>query len=368
MYLTPIMRSGNNGLIEVTSIDSGQNSAVANGSILIVDPGTVALVNISGQLYGPYSPGRYELFTGVDPLFVGLRNALMRGNPATTFSVIFVSVNKTKFVSLGTGEIPFTENRFKITMKANAGCKLSFCVDDPLKFVSKLVGTYCDTFREDDIDPCINQTFLSPVRDILAREMAKLTVTEFNQNLSKISESVYPLLEIRLREYGINLEMFDITAINVPDSEMIRLKEKEDKYADGIIKTDIEVDNVNRVYGGINNRTFADIATGTRTGGPAASPQFTTPQGGGMNGMMPAMMQMMMFSRMLPSLNEAMNATTLHTDMFGNARSDPQGSTSSADAPPPVPSRMKRCPSCNGSVARRNEVCPICGYRFQRKE
>lgn len=364
MYLTPVRRSGHNGWIEVVSMNSGQFSAITNGSILIVPAGTVAHVSINGLLSHPYQPGRYEIFTNVDPFFVRLRNVMMRGDPATTFSVFFVSVNKTKFFKIGTGEISFRENRFNITMKALASCNLSLSIADPLKVLSKMVGTYSDSFNEDDVDPCVEQTLLSPVRDIVATELSKLTITEFNSNLARISESAYPLLKLRLREYGFTLEMFDITSINIPPSEMNRLYSKEDKYADGTIITDLEKDNVERVWGNIDKRILADIATGTRTGGPGASPQFTTPQGGGMNGMMPAMVQMMMLSRMLPTLNDAINQTTQHTDMFGNARSDSQGSTSSADSHPPVPSRMKRCPSCNGSVTRRNEVCPICGYRF----
>ena len=366
MYLTPVRHSGNNDWIEVVSLDSSQYSAVTNGSIIIVPAGTVAYVSINGELSRPYPPGRYEIFTNVDPFFVRLRNVLMRGDPVTTFTVFFVAVNKTKFVSLGTGEIPFKENRFNITMNALASCNLSISIADPLKFLSKLVGTYSISFREDDIDPCIEQTLRSPVRDILARELAKLTITEFNRNLSRISESAYPLLKIRLREYGINLEMFDVTAVNVPPSELNRLKSFEDKYTNGKISIDLEKEEIVTVYDDdIWKRIMVDIATGTRTGGPATSPnQFTAPQGGGTNGMMPAMMQMMMLSRMLPYMNEAINETTQHTDMFGNARSDSQGSTSSADAPPPMPSRTKRCPYCNGNVIRSSEVCPICGYRF----
>ena len=367
MYQSFITRSGHNGWLEVVSLNSWQYSNVVNGSILIVPSGTVAFVSIDGeQLSRPYHPGRYEIFNGVDPFFVRLRNALMHGNPATTISVFFVSVNKTKFVSILTDKILFNENRFNIPMTAEARCNLSISIADPLKVVSKLVGTYCDSCREEDVDPCINQTIRSPIMNILASALSKLTVEQFNQNLSRISESAYPLLKIRLREYGINLEMFDVTVIDIPASDMSRYKEKADKYADGIIAVNLEKKEIDTVYDGdIGKRSIVDIATGTRTGGPATAPnQFTSPHGGGMNGMMPALTQMMCLSRMLPNLNEAVNMATPHTDMFRNARSDSQGSTSSADSPPPIPGRTKRCPSCNGNVIRSSEVCPICGYRF----
>ena len=76
------------------------------------------------------------------------------------------------------------------------------------------------------------------------------------------------------------------------------------------------------------------------------------------------MLQMMMFSQIWPLLREPFNTMTQHTDIFGQTPGTAQQSTSSANAHPPIPSRYKRCPSCNERVDNGKAVCPVCGFRF----
>lgn len=105
MYQSIIRDPGGSGLIRIQPDVCGQHAAVVNGSILIVPPGTTAFVAINGVLSRPYGPGRYEIFTGVDPFFVRLRSLLTRGDPGTAVSVFFVSTERSRFVRLGTGGI-----------------------------------------------------------------------------------------------------------------------------------------------------------------------------------------------------------------------------------------------------------------------
>ena len=223
MYQSIIRDPGGNGLIRIQPGVCGQYSAIVNGSILIVPPGTIAFVAINGTLSRPYGPGRYEIFTGVDPFFVRLRNILTHGDTGTTVSVFFVSTEKTKFVKLGTGEFPFREHRFRLTMKALASCNLSFSISDPLKVLTKLVGSYSSAFSDEDIDPCMEQMVLAPIREAISREISKLDVTEFNTRLSHIGNMAVTTIRPGLSECGIKLERFDLVAINVPNSEIQRL-------------------------------------------------------------------------------------------------------------------------------------------------
>lgn len=365
MYQSIIRDPGGTGVIRIQPDVCGQYSAIVNGSILIVPPGTTAFVAINGTLSRPYGPGRYEIFTGVDPFFVRLRNILTRGDTGTTVSVFFVSTERAKFVKLGTGEFPFREHRFRLTMKALASCNLSFSVSDPLKILTKLVGSYSSAFSEEDIDPCIEQMVIAPIREAISREISKLDITEFNSRLSHIGSMAAATIRSGLSEYGIKMERFDLVAINILDSEINRLYSLEQEYAGGKTRTDLELDNLKRVWNGnVNNRTLSEMMTGIPSRGQAPSGGAAANPGGNAGGMAPMMMQMMMLSQMLPALREPLADMTRHTDMFSGATSDSQGSTSSADAPPPIPGRYKRCPSCNGNVMRGNSVCPICGYRF----
>ncbi len=365
MYQSTIRDPGGNGLIRIRPDVCGQYAAVVNGSILIVPPGTTAFFAVNGLLSRAYGPGRYEIFTGVDPFFVRLQNILARGDTGTTVSVFFVSTEKSRFIKLGTGEFPFREHRFRLTMKALASCNLSFSISDPLKVLTKLVGSYSSAFSEEDIDPCVNQMVLAPVREAISSEIGKLDVSEFNSNLSHIGRKAAAAIRSGLLEYGIRMERFDIAAINIPDSEIRRLYALEQEYAGGKTRTDLELDNLQRVWNGnVNNRTVSEMMTGIHSRGQAPSGIPAGNPGGNAGGMAPVMMQMMMLSQMLPALREPLSEMTRHTDMFGGAASDSRESTSSADAPPPMPDRYRRCPSCNGNVMRSNSVCPICGYRF----
>lgn len=364
MYQSIIRDPGGNGLIRIQPDLCGQHSAIVNGSILIVPPGTTAFVAINGSLSRPYAPGRYEIFTGIDPFFVRLRNVLTRGDVGTTVSVFFVSTERVKFIKLGTGEFPFREYRFRLTMKALASCNLSFSISDPLKVLTKLVGSYSSAFSDEDIEPCIEQMVLAPIREAISREISKLDVTEFNSKLSHIGNMASATINAGLYEYGIKLERFELVAINIPDSEIQRLYSIEQEYAGGKTRTDLELDNLQRVWNGnVNNRTLSEIMTGIPSRGQTFSGGVGN-HGGNAGGMAPMMMDMMMLTQMLPALREPLAEMTRHTDMFGGASSDAQGSTSSAEAPPPMPDRHKCCPSCNGNVMRSNSICPICGYRF----
>lgn len=281
-------------------------------------------------------------------------------------SVFFVSTERAKFVKLGTGEFPFRERRFRLTMKALASCNISFSISDPLKALTKLVGSYSSVFSDEDIDPCIEQMVLTPIREAISREISKLDVTEFNSKLSHIGNKAVTTIRPGLFEYGIKLEQFDLVAINVPNSEIQRLYSLEQEYAGGKTRTDLELDNLQRVWNGnVNNRTLCEMMTGIPSRGQVPSGIAACNSNGNAGGMAPMMMQMMILSQMLPALREPLAEMTRHTDMFGGASSDAQGSTSSAEAPPPMPDRYKRCPSCNGNVMRGNSICPICGYKFK---
>lgn len=369
MYQSVIRDPGGNGLIRIQPDVCGQRSAVVNGSILIVPPGTIAFVAINGILSRPYGPGRYEIFSGVDPFFVRLRNILTRGDTATSVSVFFISTDESKFIKLGTGEFPFKEHRFTLTMKALASCNLSVSISDPQKVLAKLVGSYSATFSEEDIDPCIEQMVLSPIREALSREVAKLDITEFNSNLTRIGGAATSTIRAGLFEYGIKLERFELVAINIPSSELNRLYTLEQEYANGKTRTDLELDNLQRVWNGnVNNRTLSEMMTGISSRGQASVSGCTPNHGGNSGGMASMMMDMMMLSQILPAMREPLEEMTRHTDMFGGNRSNnAQESTSSAEAQPPMPGRHKQCPSCNGSVMRCNSVCPICGYRFNER-
>ncbi len=328
MYQSVLRDPGGAELVRILPNICGEYSAIVNGSVLLVPPGTTAVVDINGTLRA-YGPGKYELFTGVDPFFVRLRNALTHGDAGISVSVFFVSTEKIKFTRLGTGELLFHANRFGLTMKALASCNLSYSISDPILFLKKLVGSYSCGFDEDSIAPCIEQIVLTPIREELSRAISQLDVVQFNSSLSRIGNMAAPGIRTGLSEYGIRLQRFDLTGITVPHSEIQRLYSLEEEYASGRTRTDLELDHLQRVWNGsVANRTVAEMMTGFPSRGQAPSGGAADNHGGA------PMMQMMMYLQMAQALSVPLSDLTRQAgDLFAGASPE---SPSSADTASPT--------------------------------
>lgn len=365
MYQKVIRDPGGGELIRIVPDICGPETTVVNGSILIVPAGTVAFVSINGVLSQPYGPGQYELFTGVDPLFVRLRNLMTNGDAAISVLVFFLSTEKTKFMQFGTGEVPFTERRFQLTMKALASCTVGFTIKHPKTVLEKLVGSYSSNFSEDDIEPCLQQIIVMPIREALAKELSRHDVAFFNTQLTDIRNSVRERVSNVFDSFGLGITSLSITGINIPEAEIQRLTTLESEFASGKTRTDLELDNLQRVWNGnVDRRTLSELMTGISSRGGSGTCRASDHSGGHADGMTSAMVQMMLLSQLLPTLREPLVNMTEHTDLFGTHNHTSQENTSTADAPPPVPGRKKRCPSCNGTNERNATCCPICGYRY----
>lgn len=381
MYQTIIRDPGGDSLIRISPNTCGADYSVVNGSSLIVPGGTVAFVVINGKVSPPYEPGRHTLNTGVDPFFVRFKNLMTRGDAGITVSVFFVSTEKHQSLTFGTGEVPFAENRFGLTMNALASCHLLFRVTAPAALLSKLVGTYNEIYTQDDLERCVELLVLPSVRERLATALNAHTITTFNSKLSEISNEVRGDIGRKLARYGLGVMEFDLKSVNVPDEEMERLRKLQEMLAEGMIRTDIEDDKLKRIWGGdIDKRTMAEMLTGIPSrgeeggGGPAPAPGHAA----GFSAMIPYLM----LPQLMGQFGNAVTSMTEHSNLFGShsgtgtpnntsgtgtansTAGGTPGNTSGAAVPPPLPSRTKRCPSCNGEVSMRKIVCPICGHRF----
>ncbi len=363
MYQSVIRDPGTGGLIRVVPDVSGPCTAVVNGSILLVPAETTAFVVINGIVSPPYGPGRHELFTGVDPFFVRMRNIMTNGDTGTSVSVFFISTRKEQFFRLGTGEILFHERVHNLTMKALASCNLTFTVSNARRLLEKMVGAYSTSFTMDDLEPCLEQLVLTPVREALSRELAAREIVQFNASLTAISAKASGAIAAAFASYGLQLVRFALTGINVPAEEMQRLNQLEQSRAEGRNRIIEEQDILTLIWNGdVGQRTIAEMLTGisARGGQNAGGGQ----RGGGMDSTASAMIQAMMLPQIMQMFQNPLNSMVQHTNLFGGTQTPQNREDTPAEAPPPLPGRTRRCPSCNGSVPRNAASCSICGHRF----
>lgn len=301
---------GRDSLVRIVPELCGRGRGVTDESILIVPPGTKAYIAVNGTLLeNPILPGRYSLYgTGEsNPFFRRLKHYLKNGDPGTSFSVFYLSDEKKELVDLKTGEILIrTKKPAELTMKVYGSINLALTIGDPLLFLKKIVGTWNSHgfSTAEDLESCFNLLVLPPVREILATELAKLDILEFNQNLSRLSKEAEPAIAARLAKIGLLLEPDDfmISGFQFSPAEIQRLYALESQRASGIIATDLELDQLHRIYGGdLRSRTLAYAA-----GAPARG------QANGNNGMITPMMQVAMLARsgMFDGL------TDMYTGMF----------------------------------------------------
>lgn len=363
-FQSVIRRPSGNTAVEIVS-----NACIVDGSLLIVPPDNIALGCISGEVSEPYGPGRHEIYTGVSPFFVGFRNMMTHGDPGITCQIFFVNTVQELCEQGGTGNIIFEEQRFKISMSAKAAYTMRYVITNPKKFISKLVGMHNNSFEGENIQPAISSMIVPVIKGAVISSVSNNTVHNIQSNLTGIGNEAYSRLSGELLNYGISLKAIAITAINIPDSDLRRLNELEERNARGRLNTDLEVDNIERVYGDVDNRTMAELLTGSVRG--PANPMVGRNGAGGMAGAMVALpWQIAMAKMAMDQMNGSMpnpfnrgnsannNTTTTATQPNSNSSGETRR------VPPPVPVKPKICPRCGKSLDSKDVFCKYCGSKL----
>lgn len=166
------------------------------------------------------------------------------------------------------------------------------------------------------------------------------TIVEFNRSLGAIGAETRGPLAQALAEYGLSLEQFAVTAVNISDEGWARLHELESKEAAGRTQTDLEKDHLERIWGGnLDRRTLAEAMTGL----PARGSSAGEASGGGMTA---PLAQALLLSQLWPTLQQTVGSMAQTGGPVGT---------------PPLPGRLRQCPCCHGSVSPQAAVCPHCG-------
>lgn len=372
MYRKVLRDPGGRNLVRILPNVCDERHAVVNGSILLVPAGTTAYVVFNGMLSPPYGPGRHVILTGASPFFVRLRNIMSHGDAGMNVTVFFISTQKSHFLRFGTGQLPFDEKGFHITMKAFACCDLTVSITNSLKFLQKLVGTYNEEFTEDDIEPFLNQLVMLPLREALSNTLSTLRVTEFNSNLTKISHVVLNRVRPMFSVFGMSLERFHVSQINVPDEEIKRLYELEEKYAVGRVKIDLEAEHLKKIWkNDLNKRTLTEVLTGIPSRGPGTTASGANGAVSGNNGMSDVM-RIAMLGQILPEIKGMLEEVMPnHTNTFYESGSNSSGQNRQRNHAEQTVNRAaatdmsaRRCPNCNALINRYIAECPVCGHRF----
>lgn len=335
------------------------DTMIVNGSLLLVPADTVAFFVCNGHVSEPYPPGRWEIHTGVGPFFVRFRNIMTHGDPGITCQVWFINNRHENCKSGGTGELIFQEQRFHISLKAKASYVVRYVISEPLLFLSKLVGMHRNSFEEEDIQPAIDAMLLPHIKHAVITYISTHSIHSIQTDLAVIGDEICILLRNELRGYGLSIRSAAVTAVNIPDSEFGRLAALEEKYANGTINTTIELDNVNRIYGNVENRTLTEMMTGTLRG-PGTAVQRETAGAAGMLASLPV--QISIADQMMRRMSGPLGSLMETVSDGGHGTQDLSMET---DHPAPdLPVRRRICPNCHRELDNADAFCRYCGHRL----
>lgn len=202
-------------------------------STLVVMPGEEAIFIKGGTIVQTFDNGTYKLSTENYPFISRLRNAFSGG--ISTFNCVVYFVRKAHSMEIFWGTdspIQVRDPVMMISTSIQARGAYKVQVDNPGKFLTKMVGNNVPFIMQADL----NNYFISEFQQHIKSSLAKVIKNSQQEILGICAEqdalanTVHPILQEILDDYGLKLITFSIAAIDIPENDPNRQK-LEDAFA-----------------------------------------------------------------------------------------------------------------------------------------
>lgn len=195
-------------------------------STLIVMPGEEAIFIKGGVIEQTFDNGTYKLSTENYPFISRLRNAFTGGISTFNCVVYFVRKAHSMEVLWGTSSpIQVRDKLLGIATKLRARGAYKIQVDNPQKFLTKLIGNNINTMEQQGLlDDYFANEFQSKIKSSITRALNE-TQTELvgiEARLDEFSETVEPFFGEVFDDYGLKMIKFSIAALDIDDDELRR--------------------------------------------------------------------------------------------------------------------------------------------------
>jgi membrane protease subunit (stomatin/prohibitin family) len=267
-----------------------------SGSQLIVAESEEALFFNDGIIETTFNGGKYTLGTNNYPFISRFRNFFSGGASAFNCKVYFI--NKVHKLELFWGTdtpIQMRDPVYMFQTSIQARGSYSIQVSDSKKFLLKLIGNNIQYFTQDELNSYFRNSFLQYIKDEISRviKTSGREILDICTEKTTIAESLTPILNHVLDEYGVRLVNFYISAIDIPENDPNRGK-LEEAYANKAVMgvlgqdwarqqaADILKDLANNHGAGGIAATGAGIGMGLAAGGAFGemTSQMLTPMSG----------------------------------------------------------------------------------------
>ena len=191
-----------------------------NGSVLTVSPSEEAIFVKNGNIVQVFSNGRYELVTENFPFLGQLRFLLSGGISTFHCSIYFVSLQQSSELLWGTSMM-MRDPIQKILTKVFVRGGYRIRSENGTKLLLSLLGMGVRNVAFDDIKQYFgtqfNQNIISILSDILTRNNEE--ILKACTKLGELSQQVFPQLAAIISEYGLKLENFSISGMEIAEDD-----------------------------------------------------------------------------------------------------------------------------------------------------
>ena len=265
-------------------------------STLIVMPGEEAIFIKGGNIEQTFDSGTYKLSTENYPFISRLRNAFSGG--ISTFNCVVYFVRKAHSMEIFWGTdspIQVRDPVMMISTSVQARGSYKVQVDNPGKFLAKMVGNNVPFIMQGELNNYFISEFQQHIKSSLARAIrsANQEILGICAEQDILAGQIHPILQEILDDYGLKLITFTIAAIDIPENDPNRQMLEEAFAKKGVM----------RILGDDWGRQQASEMLHTLAGNPGAGGVAAAGAGMGMGmaaGSVFAGMAQQMFAPMQP--------------------------------------------------------------------
>lgn len=194
-------------------------------STLIVMPGEEAIFIKGGTVEQTFENGTYKLSTENYPFISRLRNAFTGGISTFNCVVYFVRKAHSEEILWGTDSpIQVRDKMLGIATKLKARGAYKVQIDNPVKFLEKLIGNNVPFQFQEELSKYFINEFQSKIKSNITRAANESTqeLLGIEARLDEFADAISPFMQETLGDYGLKLVKFSIAAINIDDDELRR--------------------------------------------------------------------------------------------------------------------------------------------------
>ena len=192
-------------------------------SVLIVNPGEEAIFVHNGVIVQTFVNGRYELSSENYPFISELRNMMTGGVSTFTCKVYFVALNQSHEILWGTDspiKVRDAVQRIVTNVLARGSYRVSIdSAENGALLMKKLVGFGTTFFSSENLEAYYGRLFQQYIKSYLTKVLSEsdeeLLIAA--SHMETYAEEINPKIKDTLAEFGLTLNAFAISGMDVPD-------------------------------------------------------------------------------------------------------------------------------------------------------